>query len=165
MKQTKKKGRETDVLKNFFSSFKQKTSKDQALTTLQNDFVPPRLSEETEVAFIKKLLERKFNRSFQMRVKVEGYLGEELEYSLVIDDYCSCADHYKHHCIFGYRTKDILNVKRLFLNAYWDRIKEALNFNELKPDNWDRERIAGYKETMVAETREKLLLLAALEGL
>ena len=57
------------------------------------------LSAEIEVGIIRRFLERKFNRKFQERVKVEGYLGGQMEYKLVIDDYNSGVGFAKYHSV------------------------------------------------------------------
>jgi hypothetical protein len=122
------------------------------------------LSAEAEVDFIKKLLERKFKRTFQKRVKVDGYLGNALDYKLVLDDYCSSGAEY--HSIFGYSTKNVLDVNKAFLDAYWNSVKSATRpLSEIeKLDNFDKRMAKKYQETMVAKSREELLLLATLEG-
>ena len=124
------------------------------------------LSTEAEVNFIKDLLEKKFNVKFQARVRVEGYLGEDLYYSLVIDDYCSHSPHNGLHSIYGYKTKNILDVKKEFLKAYWDNIEEidTIRTTRKELDAWDAKRIARYKETAVANSHEELLIRAEMEG-
>ena len=124
------------------------------------------LSTEAEVNFIKDLLEKKFNVKFQERVRVEGYLGENLYYSLVIDDYCNPSPPNSHHSIYGYKTKSILDVRKEFLKAYWDNIEEvdAIRTTRKELDAWDTKRIDRYKETAVASSHEELLIRAEMEG-
>ena len=123
------------------------------------------ISPDVEVDLIKALLERKFNRKFQMRVKVEGYLGEKMSYRLVVDDYCTNDDPKRgYHSVLGYDTSNILDVKREFLRSYWDRVQKVHNSVGKALDKWDSDRIARYKETMVASSREELLIHADLEG-
>lgn len=61
-----------------------------------------KISVESEVDFIKSLLEKKFGRKFQMRVRVNGYLGDDMKYSLVVDDYCNDDPQRKCHSVGGY---------------------------------------------------------------
>lgn len=124
------------------------------------------LSIEAEVNFIKDLLEKKFNAKFQARVRVDGYLGEDLYYSLVIDDYCNHSPPNGNHSIYGYKTKNILDVRKEFLKAYWDNIEEvdAIRTTRKELDAWDAKRIARYKETAVASSHEELLIRAEMEG-
>jgi len=123
------------------------------------------ISADVEVDLIKTLLERKFNRKFQMRVKVEGYLGEEMKYRLVVDDYHTIDPHHRYHSIHGYETSNILDVKMEFLRSYWDKSKKVLDSVGKTLDKWDADTIAEYKETMVASSREELFIYADLEGL
>lgn len=124
------------------------------------------LSAETEVNIIRRFLERKFNRKFQERVKVEGYLGDLLEYKLVIDDYNSGYGFDKYHSIWGDSVKDILCVRKAFIDAYWRNVKrgfDALSDNSLS--KWDSDRAFKLRETAVAGSREELFLRATAEGL
>lgn len=123
------------------------------------------ISPDVEVDLIKTLLERKFNRKFQMRVKAEGYLGEEMKYRLVVDDYCISNPQHKYHSVYGYDTSNILDVKREFLKSYWDQVQKVHASVGRQLDKWDSDRIAEYKDTMVASSREELLMHADLEGL
>ena len=120
---------------------------------------------ETEVDLIKTLLERKFNRKFQMRVKAEGYLGEEMKYRLVVDDYCANDPQHKYHSVHGYETSDILDVKREFLRSYWDKVQKVHDSVGKSLDKWDTDMVADYRAIMVASSREELLIHADLEGL
>jgi hypothetical protein len=130
-----------------------------------DDFSSMKIPVELEVDLIKTLLERKFSRKFQMRVKVEGYLGEEMKYRLVVDDYCANDQHHKYHSVYGYDTSNILDVKREFLKSYWDQVQKVHDSVGKTLDKWDSDRIAEYKDTMVASSREELLIHADLEGL
>ena len=124
------------------------------------------LSAETEVDIIKRFLERKFNRKFQERVKVEGYLGGLMEYKLVIDDYNSGCGLDKYHSVWGDPVKDILRVRDAFVEGYWSRVKrgfDALSDNSLS--KWDSDRAFEYRETAVAGSREEMILRATVEGL
>jgi len=123
------------------------------------------ISVDVEVDLIKTLLERKFKRKFQMRVKAEGYLGEEMNYHLVVDDYCTTDPRHKYHSVHGYATSNILDVKREFLKSYWDKVQKVHDSVGKQLDKWDFDRIADYKDTMVASSREELLIHADLEGL
>ena len=123
------------------------------------------ISAETEVGIIKTLLERKFNRKFQARVKADGYVGGEMEYKLVLDDYCSNGLH-KYHSVWGNPTQDVLGVRKAFVEAYWNGVKrgfDALSAPNL--DKWDSDRAAELRETAVAGSREEMFLRAAAEGL
>lgn len=124
------------------------------------------LSAETEVNLIKTFLERKFNRKFQERVKVEGYLGGEMGYKLVLDDYNSGYGFDKYHSVWGNTEKDVLFVRQAFIKAYWDGVKrgfDALSDNTL--DKWDSDRAFELRETAVAGSREEMILRATAEGL
>ena len=124
------------------------------------------LSAETEVGIIKRFLERKFNRKFQERVKVEGYLGGAMEYKLVIDDYNSGCGLDKYHSVWGDSVKDVLCVRDAFIKGYWSRVKRG--FDAMQTCNlskWDSDRAFEYRETAVAGSREEMLLRAAAEGL
>lgn len=133
---------------------------DQARGKCDSDISP-----DVEVDLIKALLERKFNRKFQMRIKAEGYLGEEMNYRLVVDDYCTNDPKHEYHSVLGYDTSNILDVKREFLRSYWDKVQKVHNSVGKTLDKWDSDRIADYKDTMVASSREELLIHADLEGL
>ena len=124
------------------------------------------LSAEIEVNIIKRFLERKFNRKFQERVKVEGYLGGLMEYKLVIDDYNSGVGLDKYHSVWGDSVKDILCVRKAFIDAYWRGVKrgfDALSDNSLS--KWDSDRASELRETAVAGSREEMILRATAEGL
>lgn len=123
------------------------------------------ISVDDEVDLIKTLLERKFNRKFQMRIKAEGYIGEEMKYRLVVDDYCTNDPQHKYHTVHGYETKNILDVKREFLNSYWDKVKKIHDSVGKSLDKWDTNMIADYKDIMVASSRKELLIYAVIEGL
>lgn len=123
------------------------------------------ISPDVEVNLIKTLLERKFNRKFQMRIKAEGYLGEKMNYRLVVDDYCTNDPQRGYHSVLGYDTSNILDVKREFLRSYWDRAQKVHNSIGKTLDKWSSDTIARYKDTMVASSREELLIHADLEGL
>ena len=124
------------------------------------------LSAEVEVGIIRRFLEQKFNRKFQERVKVEGYLGGLMEYKLVIDDYNSGVGLGKYHSVWGNSVKDILCVRRAFIDAYWRGVKrgfDALSDNSLS--KWDSDRARELRETAIAGSREEMLVRAAAEGL
>lgn len=126
----------------------------------------PSISAETEVGLIKRFLERKFNRKFQERVKVEGYLGGLMEYKLIIDDYNSGVGLDKYHSVWGDSVKDILCVRKAFINAYWRGVKrgfDALSNNNLS--KWDSDRAFELRETAVAGSREEMILRATAECL
>ena len=133
---------------------------DQARGECDSDISP-----DVEVDLIKTLLERKFNRKFQMRVMVQGYLGEKMNYRLVVDDYCTDNPKREYHSVFGYDTSNILDVKREFLRSYWDKVQKVHNSVGKSLDKWDADRIADYKDTMVASSREELFIYADLKGL
>lgn len=125
------------------------------------------LSAEVEVGIIRRFLERKFNRKFQERVKVEGYLGGLMEYKLVIDDYNSETSKLdRYHSVWGDSVKDILCVRKAFIDAYWRGVKrgfDALSDNSLS--KWDSDRARELRETAIAGSREEMLVRAAAEGL
>ena len=123
------------------------------------------LSAESEVAFIQKLLEKKFNRKFQTRVKVEGYLGEnDMKYTLVMDDYCAYDPHHEHHSIYGNSTENVLDVRHAFLEAYWQHVEKGISCVGQELDAWDAKMAESYRNTTVAKSREELLIRAEMEG-
>lgn len=146
-----------DKLKKLFNF---SASKDQEL--FFNDAAE--ISIDSEVSFIKSLLEKKFHKRFQMRVKVNGYLGEEMKYCLVIDDYCDDSTTADYHSIFGNDTTNVLDVKLEFLKAYWYRVEKVHQSVGQELDKWDSKRIEDYRKMMVVESMEELLMLAKLEG-
>ena len=97
----------------------------------------PNVPAETEVAIIKQFLERKFDRKFQARVKVEGYLGGDMEYKLTIDDYSAGPSVNRYHSVWGRPVKNVLDVHRAF----------------------------DLRETAIAGSREEMILRATAEGL
>lgn len=123
-----------------------------------------KISVESEVDFIKSLLEKKFGRKFQMRVRVNGYLGDDMKYSLVVDDYCNDDPSRKYHSVGGYETKNVLDVKSEFLRAYWNIVEKVNDSVGKQLDSWDARMIADYKDVMVVDSREELLIKARLEG-
>ena len=123
------------------------------------------ISTDAEVDLIKAFLEKKFNKKFQMRVKAEGYLGDEMKYHLVVDDYCTNDPHHRYHSVHGYETSNILDVKKEFLKSYWDKVKKVLDSVGKTLDKWDTDMIADYRDTMVASSREEMLIQAELEGM
>lgn len=124
------------------------------------------LSTDDEIALIQKLLEKKFNRKFQIRVKVDGYLGEnDMNYTLVMDDYCNNDPRYEYHSIYGNSTTNILNVRHAFLEAYWKHVEKGINNNEKDLDIWDARMIKTYRNMAVANSREELFIYAELEGI
>ena len=154
-----------DAIKKMFVSKKwnSKTGLDMIGESKESDDI--KIPVETEVNFIKTLLERKFNGKFQMRVKAEGYLGEEMNYRLVVDDYCNNDPQRKYHSFSGYGTKNILDVKSEFLKAYWYSVEKVHDSVGKQLSSWDAKVIADYKDTMVADSREELLIKASLEGI
>lgn len=124
------------------------------------------ISAETEVGLIKLFLERKFKRKFQERIKVEGFLGGDLEYKLVIDDYNSGHWPDKYHSVWGKSVKNVLNTRKAFVEAYWHGVELGQNaLSDVNLDKWDSDRAAEYRETTVASSREELFLRATMEGL
>ena len=124
------------------------------------------LSTDDEIALIQKLLEKKFNRKFQIRVKVDGYLGEnDMNYTLVMDDYCNNDPIYEYHSIYGDSTKSVLNVRNAFLKGYWRHVEKGINNNEKDLDSWDAKMVETYRNMAVANSREELLIHAELEGI
>lgn len=123
-----------------------------------------KISVESEVDFIKSLLEKKFGRKFQMRVRVNGYLGDDMKYSLVVDDYCNDDPQRKHHSVGGYETKNVLDAKSEFLRAYWNIVEKVNDSVGKQLDSWDARMITDYKDVMVVDSREELLIKARLEG-
>ena len=124
------------------------------------------ISAETEVSLIKLFLERKFKKKFQERIRVDGYLGGDLEYKLVIDDYASSAGSDNYHSIWGKPTKNVLDVRKAFVEAYWHKVELGKNApSDINLDKWDSDRAAEYRETTVASSREELFLRASVEGL
>ena len=124
------------------------------------------ISVDAEVNFIKTLLERKFNRKFQARVRFEGYLDKEsdMKYTLVVDDFCDDDSLFDRHSIFGYSTDNILEVRQAFLKAYWSNVEEGINSVGKQLSGWDTERTKKYREMTIAKSREELLIKAELEG-
>lgn len=153
-----------DAIKRMFSKeWHSKTNLDTINESKESDDI--KIPVEAEVNFIKTLLERKFNGKFQMRVKAEGYLGEEMYYRLVVDDYCNSDPQQKYHSFSGYGTKNILDVKSEFLRAYWYSVEKVHDSVGKQLDSWDAKVIEDYKDIMVADSREELLIKASLEGI
>ena len=124
------------------------------------------ISAETEVSLIKLFLERKFKRKFQERIKVDGFLGSDLEYRLVIDDHNSGDWPCNYHSIWGKSVKNVLDVRKAFVEAYWHKGELGKNApSDINLDKWDSDRAAEYRETTVASSREELFLRASVEGL
>ena len=124
------------------------------------------ISAETEVSLIKLFLERKFKRKFQERIKIEGFLGSDLEYKLVIDDYNSGCWPCNYHSVWGKSVKNVLDVRKAFVEAYWHGVEQGKNaLSNINLDKWDSDRAAEYRETTVASSREELFLHASVEGL
>lgn len=124
------------------------------------------ISAETEVSLIKLFLERKFKKKFQERIRVDGYLGGDLEYKLVIDDYASSAGSDNYHSIWGKPTKNVLDTRKAFVESYWCNVERGLNaLSDANLDKWDSDRAAEYREVAVASSREEMFLRAAAEGL
>ena len=124
------------------------------------------ISAEIEVGLIKLFLERKFKRKFQERIKVEGFLGSDLEYRLIIDDCNSRHQPGNYHSVWGKSVKNVLDVRKAFVEAYWHRVELGKNaLSDINLDKWDSDRAAEYRETTVASSREELFLRASVEGL
>ena len=124
------------------------------------------ISAETEVGLIKLFLERKFKNKFQERIRVDGYLGGDLEYKLVIDDYASSVGSNNYHSIWGKPVKNVLDVRKAFVELYWYNVERGLNaLSYANLDKWDFDRAAEYREVAVASSREEMFLRAAAEGL
>ena len=157
-----------DVIKRMFDSKKwhSKTGFDTIGESkeLVSQIDDSKISVEMEVDFIKSLLEKKFGRKFQMRVKVNGYLGNDMKYFLVVDDYCNDDPHGKYHSVSGYETKNVLDVKSEFLRAYWNIVEKVHDSVGKQLDSWDARMIADYKDVMVVDSKEELLMKARLEG-
>lgn len=124
------------------------------------------ISAETEVGLIKLFLERKFKKKFQERIRVDGYLGGDLEYKLAIDDYASSAGSDNYHSIWGKPTKNVLDVRKAFVKSYWRDVERGMKaLSDTNLDKWDLDRAAEYREVAVASSREEMFLRAAAEGL
>ena len=124
-----------------------------------------------EVNFIKTLLERKFKRKFQTRIKVEGCFGDakSFTYYLMLDDYCNSELH-DYHAEYGYSTHAIQNVYHAFLDEYWARVQRCNKFDNnpsefAKLDKFDRRRIETFRDMLIVKSREELIMKAALEGI
>ena len=124
-----------------------------------------KVSVDTEVDLIKAFLEKKFGYPFQMRIKIEGWLGGEIKYRLVVDDYCESRPRCGFHVIYGTETTEVLDVKSSFLTAYWSNIEKMHSLEGKSLDKWDSDWLARHKETMVAKSREELFIRAELEGM
>lgn len=157
------------MLKRLFDSIRRHSKTNLAMSDENRELIAStddiKISVETEVDFIKFLLEKKFGRQFQMRVKVNGYLGDDMKYSLVVDDYCNNDPQRKYHSFSGYETKNILDIKSEFLRAYWYSVKKVHDSIGKQLDKWDAGIIGIYKDTMVVNSREELLMKASLEGI
>ena len=150
-----------NILKSLFGKLENKQPDKPA-----NNDTLLQISAEVEVGIIRRFLEQKFNRKFQERVKVEGYLGGLMEYKLVIDDYNSGVGLGKYHSVWGNSVKDVLCVRKAFIDAYWRGVKrgfDALSDNSLS--KWDSDRARELRETAIAGSREEMLVRAAAEGL
>lgn len=155
----------SDVFKKLIKTSRMKSESQLDLSQVQNISAKTSLSAEAEVNFIKTLLERKFNRKFQIRVKAEGYLGEnDMKYTMVIDDFCNDNSTFDHHSIYGYSTRDILDVRHMFLKAYWSHVEEGIKSIGKKLDKWDDDKVKRYRDVSVVKSREELLIRADLEG-
>lgn len=156
------------MLKKVFDSRRQHSKTNLAMSSENQELIAStddmKISAETEVDFIKSLLEKKFGRRFQMRVRVNGYLGDDMKYFLVVDDYCNDDSQRKYHSVSGYETKNVLDVKSEFLRAYWNIIEKVHDSVGKQLDSWDARMIADYKDVMVVDSREELLMKARLEG-
>ena len=124
------------------------------------------ISAETEVGLIKLFLERKFKKKFQERIRIDGYLGDGLEYKLAIDDYTSSAGSDNYHSIWGKPTKNVLDTRKAFVESYWRGVERGMKaLSDANLDKWDSDRAAEYREVAVASSREEMFLRAAAEGL
>lgn len=132
----------------------------------RSDYVPD-VSPDTEVRLIRENLERKFSSKFKSRVKVDGYL-DEMNYCLVLNNYES-DDTKDWHSLWGGRTHNVLDVNKSFAVSYWENIRRA---KEVLSDrskaealsSFERERHQKALAEAVAESREEMLLRAAVEG-
>lgn len=126
----------------------------------------PPISAETEVKLIKHYLEEKFGHEFKARVKVDGYI-EEPEYRLVLNDYDATKGTDKSHSVWGDTVRDVLGLNFGFVNAYWRNVERGMNAakSDVKLDRFDAERMADYRDTAVAGSRNEMILRAAAEGL
>lgn len=156
------------VLKKVFDSRRRHSKTNLAMSDENRELIVStddmKISVESEVDFIKSLLEKKFGRKFQMRVRVNGYLGDDMKYFLVVDDYCNDDPQQKNHSVSGYETKNVLDVKSEFLRAYWNIVEKVHDSVGKQLDSWDARMIADYKDVMVVDSREELLMKARLEG-
>ena len=156
------------MLKKVFDSRRRYSKTNLAMSDENRELIAStddmKISVESEVDFIKSLLEKKFGRRFQMRVRANGYLGDDMNYSLVVDDYCNDDPERKYHSLYGYETKNILDVKSEFLRAYWNIVEKVHDSVGKQLDTWETRMIADYKDVMVVDSREELLMKARLEG-
>lgn len=89
-----------------------------------------------------------------------------MEYKLVIDDYASSVGSDNYHSIWGKSTKNVLDVRKAFIESYWRDVERGLKaFSVANLDKWDLVRAAEYREVAVASSREEMFLRAAAEGL
>ena len=124
------------------------------------------ISPDVEVKLIKHYLEKKFGHEFKARVKIDGYIDDP-EYRLVLNDYAATKGMNKSRSVWGDTVKDVLGLGYGFVNAYWRNVEKAVNAakSEIKLDTFDEKRMADYRDTAVAYSREEMLLMAAAEGL
>ena len=88
-----------------------------------------------------------------------------MEYKLVIDDYASSVGSDNYHSIWGKPTKNVLDVRKAFVESYWHDVERRMNaFSDANLDKWDSDRAAEYREVAVASSREEMFLRAAAEG-
>ena len=89
-----------------------------------------------------------------------------MEYKLVIDDYASSVGSDNYHSIWGKPTKNVLDVRKAFVESYWHDVERGMNaLSDANLDKWDSDRAAEYREVAVASSREEMFLHAAAEGL
>lgn len=89
-----------------------------------------------------------------------------MEYKLVIDDYASSVGSDNYHSIWGKPTKNVLDVRKAFVESYWRDVERGMNaLSDANLDKWDSDRAAEYRKMTVASSREEMFLRAAAEGL
>lgn len=141
--------------------------KNKQLDKMANNERPVRVSPDMEVKLIKRYLEKKLGRRFKAKVKVDGYLDDPV-YRLVLNDYDDCRTDgltYDSHALWGEAVKDVLDVSRGFVDEYWRNVERAIRAEKSGEvlDKFDAGRMAAFRKTAVASSREEMLLRAAAE--
>lgn len=131
----------------------------------ETGFFSGNISPEAEAKLIAHYLGKKFKTEFTFRIRLDGYIDEP-EYQLMLSDSGSVKWPTVAHYVYGHKTDSILDLYSEFCKAYWQNVKRTMDASDDSAlDDWEKNLLKGYRETVIASSRDEMFLRATAEGL